>query len=57
MKDKVLKIQRESLEVIMQCKKLQELIDYKVKYLGKKGKLTELLRGMGQLSPEERPKK
>lgn len=56
MKDKVLKIQRESLEVIMQCKKLQELIDYKVKYLGKKGKLTELLRGMGQLSPEERPK-
>ena len=56
MKDKVLKIQRESLEVIMQCKKLQELIDYKVKCLGKKGKLTELLRGMGQLSPEERPK-
>ena len=24
-------------------------------YLGKKGKLTEILRGMGSLSPEERP--
>ena len=28
----------------------------KVKVLGKKGSLTALLRGMGQLSPEERPK-
>ena len=55
MKDKILKIQRESLEAIIQCKKLQELIDYKVKYLGKKGKLTTLLRGMGELSPKERP--
>lgn len=27
----------------------------RVKYLGKKGELTEVLRGMGALSPEERP--
>lgn len=27
----------------------------RVKYLGKKGELTEVLRGMGGLSPEERP--
>ena len=27
----------------------------RVKYLGKKGELTAVLRGMGQLSPEERP--
>ncbi len=33
-------------------KQLQEL---RVKYLGKKGELTEILRGMGSLSPEERP--
>ena len=35
---------------------LQGLEALRVKVLGKKGSLTALLRGMGQLSPEERPK-
>ena len=35
---------------------LQALDALKVKVLGKKGSLTALLRGMGQLSPEDRPK-
>ena len=34
---------------------LQPLEALRVKVLGKKGSLTALLRGMGQLSPEERP--
>lgn len=33
-----------------------QLNDLRVKYLGKKGELTLVLRGMGQLSSEERPK-
>jgi phenylalanyl-tRNA synthetase alpha chain len=33
----------------------QQLDELKVKYLGKKGLLTEILRGMGALSAEERP--
>ncbi len=33
----------------------QELNELRVKYLGKKGELTEVLRGMGSLSAEERP--
>ena len=33
----------------------QALESLRVKVLGKKGELTALLRGMGQLSPEERP--
>lgn len=33
-----------------------ELDALRVKMLGKKGELTALLKGMGQLSPEERPK-
>lgn len=33
----------------------QMLSDLRVKYLGKKGPLTEVLRGMGALSAEERP--
>ena len=32
-----------------------ELDDVRVKYLGKKGELTGLLKGLGKLSPEERP--
>lgn len=35
---------------------LDELEQQRVAYLGKKGKLSEILRGMGKLSPEERPK-
>ena len=35
---------------------LSALDALRVKVLGKKGSLTALLRGMGQLSPEERPK-
>ena len=31
------------------------LEEIRIKYLGKKGELTAVLRGMGQLSPEERP--
>lgn len=33
----------------------KELDDIRVKYLGKKGELTAILRGMGTLTPEERP--
>jgi len=32
-----------------------QLQQLRVKFLGKKGALTQILRGMGQLSPEERP--
>ncbi|QGG48795.1 phenylalanine--tRNA ligase subunit alpha [Heliorestis convoluta] len=32
-----------------------ELQDWRVRYLGKKGQLTQVLRGMGKLSAEERP--
>lgn len=34
---------------------LKNLDHYRVHYLGKKGKLTECLKNLGQLSPEERP--
>lgn len=33
-----------------------ELKDLRIKYLGKKGPMTEILRGMGALPAEERPK-
>ena len=33
----------------------KELDEVRVKYLGKKGELTSILRSMGSLAPEERP--
>ena len=38
-----------------QCNDEKELNELKVKYLGKKGELTKVLRGMGALNSEERP--
>ncbi len=55
MKEEISKIKKESLEEIAKCSNMQELNECKVKYLGKKGALTVVLRGMGALSPEERP--
>ncbi|MCI8443846.1 MAG: phenylalanine--tRNA ligase subunit alpha [Clostridia bacterium] len=55
MKEEILKIKENSLASIKSCKNLKELNELKVKYLGKKGELTIVLRGMGKLNPEERP--
>ena len=41
-----------SLRDMQQNEALQEL---KVKYLGKKGEITQMMKQMGSLSPEERP--
>ena len=42
-------------EAINGASNLKELDDVRVKFLGKKGELTGLLRGMNQLKPDERP--
>ena len=55
MQEEILKIKENSIKEIEQVQNLKELNDVKVKYLGKKGELTSVLRGMGALSKEERP--
>ena len=55
MKESIEKIKQQSIEEIKNVKDSKELNDLRVKYLGKKGELTSILRGMGGLSPEERP--
>ena len=55
MKEEIERIKQNSLEEIAKCKEEKNLNEIKVKYLGKKGELTAVLRGMGKLSPEERP--
>jgi phenylalanyl-tRNA synthetase alpha chain len=48
-------LQEEASSAIASAADLDHLRELKVKYLGKKGELTAVLRGMGSLSPEERP--
>lgn len=55
MKDQLQAIEKEALEQIAQIETLKDLQDVQVTYLGKKGSITGVLRGMGKLSPEERP--
>ena len=55
MQEQIEKIKKNSIQEFENAKTLKELSDLKVKYLGKKGELTQVLRGMGALSAEERP--
>ncbi len=53
MKEKLQKIKEEALAAIDALD--ADLESLRIRYLGKKGDLTQVLRGMGALSPEERP--
>ena len=48
------KILEEAKKQLQQAASVSDVDEIRVKLLGKKGKLTEILRGMGKLSPEER---
>ena len=53
MKEKLQKIKDEALSAI--SAEAADLEQIRIQYLGKKGELTSVLRGMGALTPEERP--
>lgn len=55
MKEQLQKIKEEAQKELEAIKDLSALDNIRVKYLGKKGELTSVLRGMGKLSAEERP--
>ena len=55
MKDELQTIEKEALAKIEEAADLKDLQDVQVTYLGKKGSITTVLRGMGKLSTEERP--
>ena len=55
MKEQIAQIRAHVTEEMRALDGTQALENLRVKVLGKKGELTALLRGMGQLSPEERP--
>lgn len=55
MKQQLEAIEKKALEALSAAADSQELETLRVKFLGKKGELTALLKKMGSLSPEERP--
>lgn len=55
MHKQVEQIENVAVERIAQADSLRTLEEVRVEILGKKGKLTQLLRGMASLSPQERP--
>lgn len=55
MQTKVQEIRTAALEACSRASTLQELNQARVKFLGKKGELTLILRSMGQLPSKERP--
>lgn len=56
MEDKIKELRTAANDAIKVAADLKELDDVRVKFLGKKGELTTLLRGMSQLSAENRPR-
>nr|WP_300005084.1 phenylalanine--tRNA ligase subunit alpha [Tissierella sp.] len=55
MKAKLEAIKELALETLEEIDTLEGLEDFRIKFLGKKGELTLVLRDMGKLSKEERP--
>jgi phenylalanyl-tRNA synthetase alpha chain len=55
MKEQLNSIRMQAEQELSNVGSITELENIRVKYLGKKGELTTVLRGMGSLSPEERP--
>ena len=55
MQKQIEQIKQNALQELNSIEDAKQLEEVKVKYLGKKGELTLILRGMGGLSAEERP--
>ena len=55
MQEKLLELQKNALAEIAEADSIEKAESLRVKYLGKKGELTIILKGMGNLSAEERP--
>ena len=55
MKDKILQLKERAVQEIKVAASTKALADIKVKYLGKSGEITELLKGMKDVPKEEKP--
>lgn len=55
MREKLEEIKSAALDVLQKASDMDALEEARIRFLGKKGELTAVLKGMGKLSAEERP--
>ena len=55
MKEQLEQLEKQALEQIEAADHLKQLQEVQVAFVGRKGSITEVLRGMGKLSKAERP--
>ena len=55
MREELQAIQEEGLEALRQVNNLKELESLRIDFFGRKGKLTDVMKGMGKLSQDQRP--
>lgn len=55
MKQQLMQISEQAEKALQRCVSVKELEELRVRFLGKKGELTAILKQMGRLSSEERP--
>lgn len=53
--DEIVQLRDQALDELHKINRLDELESWRVKYLGKRGAITTLLRGLGTVAPSERP--
>ncbi|MCB1322178.1 MAG: phenylalanine--tRNA ligase subunit alpha [Leptospiraceae bacterium] len=54
LEDQILNLEKEALTELKACQNARDLEDHYHRYLGKKGELTAILRGLKDLTPEEK---
>jgi len=55
LKEKLAQVETDALEELARAESTQRLEELRLEFLGQKGVLTLVLRGLGQLNKEERP--
>ena len=55
MRERIAQVREEAIAAVRAAQSPEELEQARIRYIGKKGELTQLLRGIGQVPPEERP--
>jgi len=53
--ERIAAVRAQAIAAVRAAQSLDELEQVRIRFTGKKGELTQLLRGMGQVPPEERP--
>ena len=56
MKEKLEQIKKDALSQVQGCSEADKLSEIRVNFLGKKGQLTNILKSMKDVAPEDRPK-